>query len=95
MLQNQQQLPSSLIVEQPVGQIPTTNCARGSCTNGLAYFYPHLLSTNTRLRVTLPSSGHRRGEVFSDFQKRQEPPLVALLRATCGRYSMIGREQGH
>lgn len=26
---------------------------------------------------------------------RQEPLIVALLRATCGQYSMSGREQGY
>lgn len=32
---------------------------------------------------------------FSNIQIRQEPLEVALLRATCGQYSMSGREQGY
>jgi len=32
---------------------------------------------------------------FSNIQIRQEPLKVALLRATCGQYSMSGREQGY
>lgn len=32
---------------------------------------------------------------FSNIKIRQEPLEVALLRATCGQYSMSGREQGY